>query len=417
MPDTVETGVIMSNLLPLSLRDYYESQLLDVLRAETIFTRFARSVVDFAARDTKTIVFSRAFDLHPTIGALTEAVPFVEGAYLDGEQTSITIAEHGNTIKTNAFHATIQFWDSDDFKTLVREKLGRNLVESLEMMAFNEFITTGYQRYPNAVTARADLSVTDIFIPDYADQSRTNLQSRNAAGLNGGEAPICIIHPRQVRDIRHAAGSDWVEKVQYADPVRFVRGEVGMFDGVRYVANNFCRLPNGGEVVAQSTVDAAATGGATLLGQGGPNSGGLSPVRLTYVTVADGTDFEADQEVSITTASLGAAVLETDENAEHRVILSVDGNNIYFTKPLLVAHATGAYVTEARDLYGGVMIAGPGMVFGVGQMPGVIVPPVIDDFARINRLSWYGIFDFSLLEDDYIEAWITAASTSNYGEA
>jgi len=63
------------------------------------------------------------------------------------------------------------------------------------------------------------------------------------------------------------------------------------------------------------------------------------------------------------------------------------------------------------------MIAGPGMVFGVGQMPGVIVPPVIDDFARINRLSWYGIFDFSLLEDDYIEAWITAASTSNYGEA
>ena len=58
MADTVETGVFTSNMLPLSYRTYYEAVLLDVLRAQTIYTGYARPIVDFAARDTKVITFS-----------------------------------------------------------------------------------------------------------------------------------------------------------------------------------------------------------------------------------------------------------------------------------------------------------------------------------------------------------------------
>ena len=51
---------------------------------------------------------------------------------------------------------------------------------------------------------------------------------------------------------------------------------------------------------------------------------------------------------------------------------------------------------------------------GWSALPTVIVPPVIDDFGRINRVSWYGIFDFHLLRDAHVEAYITAASTADH---
>jgi len=418
MPDTIETGVFTSGMLPQSYRNFYEQQLLDVLRRDTIFTKMAIPKEDFAARGTKTIYFTKAYDLHPAIGALTEGVPFIQGAYLDSEQTYMTVREHGNTIKTNEFHEKTSFWQGPDFLAFVRERLGRNLVESAEIMCRNEFLTTTHLDYPNGVAARGDLTATDIFSVDLADLSRTGLQSRDAIALNAGDAPVCIIHPRVGRDIRKAAGSEWKEAQLYAGAVPILRGEIGMFSGVRYVQNNFCKLPNAGATAVQTTVDASGTSGATLVGQGGPNSAAQTPALLEYITVADTTGFSVGMEITVHTASLGTAVLETDALAEHRVIREVtSGTRLKLTKPLYVAHATGAYVTEARDLYGSFIIAGPGMVLGVAQNPEVRIPPQIDDFMRIHRISWYGIFDYSLLQDDYVECWISAASTADYGDA
>jgi N4-gp56 family major capsid protein len=423
MPDTVDTGVILSNMLPLSYRPYYQAQLLDVLRARTIFQQYVRPVVDFAAVDTKQIVFSEVYDLHPAIGTLGEGVPFVEGAFLDGTQYTIEVSEHGNVVKTNRFHTTTQFWNSGNFKSLVREKLGRNLVESIEIMARNAFLTTGNSYYSDAgagaaPTDRAGVATDDIFVPDYADLSRTNLESRNALGLNDPDNSIvCIVHPRQERDIRNAAGSEWKDVMLYADSRRILRGEAGMLDGVRYVKNNFCRLPNAGAQVAQTSLDAAS-----VKGQGGPDSDKASLLKYVQCPATDdlvALGFAVGQEVTVHDQNLGAAVLETDPTAEHRVITQVDNTNkrLYFDKPLLVSHNAGAYITEARDLYTATVIGGPSVLWGVAALPSVIVPPVIDDFGRINRISWYGIFDFHLVRDHHVEVWTTAASTANHGAA
>jgi N4-gp56 family major capsid protein len=411
MADTVETGVFTSNMLPLSYRTYYEAVLLDVLRAQTIYTGYAKPIVDFNARDTKTITFSEVYDLHPAIGALSEGVPFVEGAYLDGKQTSITVSEHGNVVKTNKFHTSTQFWNSGNFESLVREKLGRNLVETAEILARNEILTTKYLRYSSAgsgatPTGRDEVAADDVFLPDFGDQSKTYLESRNALGLNdGSNSVVAIVHPMQARDIRVAAGSDWVDVMQYAQPGNMLRGEIGMVWGVRYVKNNFALLRNAGVTTHQTTLS-----DATVKGQGGPDSDDAS--LLNYVTVADETGFTVGDVLTVHKASLGTAVLESDETAEHREVIELDAVNhrIYFDRPLFLAHASGAYVTLAQDLFAATVIGGPGLVMGMAAMPSVIVPPVIDDFGRINRVSWYGIFDYSLLRDAHIECWISAAS-------
>jgi N4-gp56 family major capsid protein len=413
---TVDTGVLTTNMLPESLRTFYEKVLLDSLRSKTIYRQFVSTKYDAAARDAKTITFTEVFDLHPAIGTLSEAVPFVEGAYIDGEQVTITISEHGNTIKTNAFHATVQYWNSGNFRNLVREKLGWNLADSVDIMARNAFLGTSHVKYSDAgagaaPTTRAGLAADDIFLPDYGDLSKTNLESRDALGVDDEGSIVAIVHPRQARDIRKNS-SEFIDVVKYAAPVRLLKGEIGMLNGVRYVKSNRAKLPNAGAVVAQTNLN-----GAVVKGQGGPNSDNKS--LLKYVTVDSVTGFVVGQEVTIHKQSLGTAVLETDETAEHRIITQVDSGNsrLYFDRPLFLAHADNAYVTEARDVYATIMMGGPGVVWGVGLMPQVIVPLVIDDFGRIFRLSWYGIFDFSCYRPDFIEVWYSAASTADYGVA
>jgi N4-gp56 family major capsid protein len=416
---TVETGVITTNLLPESLRVFYEKVLLDTPRSKTIYRQFATTKYDVAARDAKQVTFTEVFDLHPAIGTLSEAVPFVEGAYLDGEQTTIAITEHGNTIKTNAFHATVQYWNSGNFRSLVREKLGWNLADSVDIMARNAFLTTTNVHYSDAgagaaPTTRATIAADDVYLPDYGDQSRTNLESRDALGVDEEGSIVAIVHPRQARDIRKNS-SEFIDIVKYAKPVNLLRGEIGMLDGVRYVKSNRAKLPNAGATVAQLALDAAS-----VKGQGGPNSDNKSLLKYVQLPAAsDLSAFAVGQEVTIHDHNLGTAVLETDPTAEHRVIVQVDDANdrLYFDRPLFLAHSAGNYVTEARDVYAVTMMAGPGVVWAVGLMPQVIVPLVIDDFGRIFRLSWYGIFDFHCYRPDFTEVWYTAASTADYGVA
>ena len=128
MPEQLETGLLLSNMLPLAYRPYYQAQLLDVIRRKAIWYQYVRVVPDFNAVKTKQIVLTEVYDLHPAIGTLQEGVPFAEGAYLDADQYVLTVSEHGNVLKTNSFATEPAFWNSGDFKGLVREKMGRNVV-------------------------------------------------------------------------------------------------------------------------------------------------------------------------------------------------------------------------------------------------------------------------------------------------
>jgi N4-gp56 family major capsid protein len=416
---TIDTGVLLTTTMPQSLRDFYNSQLLQVLRAQTIFQQFSIGQEDLGALNTKQIVLTKVYDLMPAIGALTEAEPWLSGAFLNSKQYTMTIREHGNTLKFNRYHTNVMYWDDGNMQGLVRDKLGRNMVESMELLARNAYLDTSrnsHLSYPNNVTARKDLMVTDIFTPTLAALSRTNLESRNAVALNMGQSPVCIIHPRQAHDIREASGSKWKEAAEYGDPSRLFTGEIGMLDGVRYVKNNFCRLPNAGAVVAQTTLSAALAAG-----EGGPDSDDITGYK-TYATVTSSADFAVGMEVAIHSATYAGFVAGDpcpvdDSTAEYRRIVSKETGKLYFDEPVGGAHANGAYVTEARDLYMAAVVAGPGLVYGYAIQPALLTPPVIDDAMRIFRLTWYGVFDYTLLQDQYVECWVTAASTANHGAA
>jgi N4-gp56 family major capsid protein len=416
MAEQLETGLLLSNMLPLAYRPYYQAQLLDVIRRKAIWYQYVRVVPDFNAVRTKQIVLTEVYDLHPAIGTLQEGVPFAEGAYLDADQYVLTVSEHGNVLKTNSFATEPSFWNSGDFKGLVRDKMGRNVVESMELQARNAHLGTQYLFYsPKGAgatpTSRDEIAADDIFGMELASLSRTNLMSRDAVGLQD-ESVVCLCHPRQSHDVREAAGSKWLDKMSYANPGAILRGEVGMCDGVRYVNSNFSKLPNAGAIVAQTALT-----NSTSRGQGGPKSDKANLLNYVVVDAVDG--FAVGQEVTIHTESLGAAVTDADALAEHRQIVNIDIANkrLYFDRALLVAHTAADYVTEARDIYAAAVIGGQSVALAVAQLPSVIVPPVIDDYGRINRVSWYAVYDYQLLRDLFVEVYLTAASTADHGVA
>ena len=416
MTNILETGALTTSLLPMSLRDYYESVLLDVLRSEAIYNQFSWVKEDFAAKDTKQMVLSQIFDLHPAIAALSEAVAYYDGAFMAGKTWTINVQEHGNVVKTNKFHDLVQFINSGDLEGLVRSKIGQNLVDTVDLLARNAYLTSSNSNlwYSGAgtgstPTSRALIAADDKFDPDYADLIATRLESRRARGVDGKGAIVGIVHPRVAYDIRNS--SDFIDRIKYNDNTVFFNGEFGKLGGIRFIKNTAARLPNAGATVAQTTLN-----GATTRGAGGPDSDDLS--LLNYVAITSETDFAVGQEITVHAAALGTSVLETDASAEHRVIKTVETGKLYFTEPLLVDHLTGAYVTEARDVYPNIFIGGPAVCYAVAQRPGVIIPPTIDDFLRINRVSWYGVFKLQLLRDVFVDVCMSSSGiTSDTGAA
>ena len=390
---TVETGVFTTNLLPQSLRTYYEAVLLHTLRSGAIYNQLTHEYEKLGDVNAKNVTFTEVMDLLPSIEALSEGVPFVEGAYLDSRQITVTVEERGNILKTNKFHNMVSFWNSGDFDSMVRGKVGWNLVDSVDVTARNAFLAiTENLWYAGSKTARSALTSSDTFTVDYADLAMTNLESRDAFGMDPEGNAIAVVHPRVARDIRK--DSSWINASHYAGARQLFNGEIGMWDNVRFVKSNRARLPNAGTATVQSTLNGAATKGATSL------------------TVASGTGFAANQEITIHDNALGTAVLETDPAAEHVVISSVSGTTITLKKPILRDHASGQYVTEARDIYPVVIVGGPqSIVYAVVQRPNVVVPPVIDDFLRINRVGWYGIFKQQQFRPEFVEVIMTAASS------
>jgi len=394
MANTVDTGVFTTSLLPQSMRTYYDAILLDTLRSRTVYNQFCFNYERFDQADAKTVTLTEVFDLLPSIGALSEGVPFVEGAYLDSRQLSITVEERGNIVKTNKFHNRASFWNSGDFEGVVRNKVGWNLADSVDVTARNAFLTcTTNLWYPNSKTARATLTSSDTFSVDDADLAMTNLESRDAFGMDPSGNAVAIVHPRVARDIRK--DSQWVNASHYAGATQLFTGEIGMWDNVRFVKSNRAKLPNAGVTTAQTTLTSGATKGATTL------------------TVADTTGFVVGKTISLSDNALGTAVLETDAELEHVVVDTVaSSTSLTLKKPILRDHASGQYVTYGLDIYPVVVVGGPqAVVYGVTQNPQLVVPPMIDDFQRINRLGWYGIFKQQKFREEFVEVILCAASS------
>ena len=419
-----ETGVLMSAAMPSWQRTYYSGVLMDTVRMKSIMVPYCTVKEDFRAKDTGVMNYSEVYDTEPNWNPLTESSLWLSGTHLDTRSVQINLEIHGDVLKYSDYTEALNYLNSGNFKGLVKNKIGQNVIDTVDILARNAFAA-----HPNKIFAgglRADreaILATDLFDPDIAELARTHLEEAEVPGITAVSADdvqtiVCVTTPRVIHDIRTAAGSAWLEVQQYAGSARKLNGEAGSWNGVRFVKTNRCRMLNHGAVVNQTTLTAP-----TVKGQGAAatvdvvyspgQAGSVRTVPFAAVTGA-GTTFAVGDVVTIHSqaAGLGAGhpPVESDGTQETRRIVAINALNVSFDKPLLKDHASGDFVTVGIPIHLSLFMGGPAVVYGIAERPTPVFPPKIDDLQMVNRVGWRGFFKFQQFRPEWIEVHETSGT-------
>ena len=400
MADAYETGVMYSGAMPAWQRTYYSGVLMDTIRMKSIMVPFCAVKEDFRAKDTGVMVYSEVFDTAPNWNPLTENSLWLSGTHLDTRSITLTLEIHGDVLKYSDYTAALNYLNSGNFKGLVKDKIGRNVIDTLDILAQNAF-----SAHPNKIFAggtranREAILSTDLFDPDLAELARTHLEEAEIPGIASVSADdvqtvVCATTPRVIHDIRTAAGSKWLEVQEYAGSARKLNGEAGSWNGVRFVKTNRLRLLNHGAVAQQTTLAAP-----TVKGQGSAATvdgvysvGQSNSTRYVTVNAGDGANFSVGDVVTIHSQNAGDGAghppVETDGTQETRRIVGIAVDNISFDKPLLKEHAAGDFLTKGTPIHQSIFMGGAAVAFGIAERPTPTFPPKIDDLLMINRVGW-----------------------------
>lgn len=417
MPNTIATGVHWSGDNPNWQRDYYSLLLMETLRTKSILVPFCHYYEDFQAAKSGVIVETEVYDTEPNWNGLSEDDIWLRGAHLDTRTLRMELEIHGDTLKYSDHSKVVQYVNNGDMDGLVKNKIGQNQVDYLDILARNALFAHPYKNYGGSKTARADLLAADKFLPNLARLARLHLEEDEVPGVadpfGGGQAIVAITTPRVIYDIQTEVQSDWKDAQLYEQTGRIFTGEVGMWGGVRFVKTNRMRLRNAGAVTHETTIDAnIAPGDGAAATVDGVYSPGQSTSTRT-IAVGDASGFSVGDYVTVhdqgNVADTG--VPEGDGTQETRRIVSANLNDLEFNKPFLKPHTAGDYVTLGLDVHGTAVMGGPGVAYGVGERPRVIKPPKIDDLQMINRLGWRGFLKMQLYRPEFIEVIETAGST------
>lgn len=414
MADAYETGAMFSGDRPSGLRDYYEQLLLETLRTNSILVPYTTVKEQFAARDTGVIIFSEVLDTEPNWSPLQETTIWLPGAHLDSRSVRIELEIHGDKIAISDYNELVNFWANGDLRGLVKGKLGQSMVDYLDILARNAFLSVDsrYKTFVGSGGDREGLTAADVMSTDYVDLARIHLEEREIPGVatpdGVGKAIVCVTSPRVIHDIRTTASNKWLDAQLYAGSTRLFNGEVGTWNGVRFIKTNRLRLLNYGNKTAQS-----ALGGATVAGQGA-----LATVDTVYsvgqsgstrtVPVADASVFSIGDYVTIhDDGNSGPSdnPIEADGSQETRRVMDLDASadTLSFDRPLMKPHESGNYVTKGVAVHASLFMGGPAVVYGIGERPHPLVLPKIDDLGMIQRFSWRGFLKFQMFRPEFLE--------------
>jgi N4-gp56 family major capsid protein len=413
------TGSI-PDTLPSWQRNYYSLLMLETLRTKSILVPFCSVKEDFAAANSGVITFTEVFDTEPNTNALTESSIWLTGAHLDSRSVNLTMEIHGDILKFSDYSEVVQFVNRGDMRGLVRDKIGQNQVDYLDILARNAFLAHPNPTYINGRATRVLLTATDLFDPDIAETVRVHLEENEIPGVTGtadgdGQTIVCVTSPRVIKDIRTSATSKWLEVQEYAGGARKFNSEVGTWNGIRFVRTNRLALRNYGIVHVETALN-----GATIVGQGANASvDGYVPGQTgstRTITVTSSASFAVGDYITISAVGshlTGTPPVETDGTQETRRIVSIPGGGATLTlnKPLMKPHASTDWVTHGLDLHASLFMGGPAVVYGVAERPHPINPPKYDDLMILNRYGWRGFLKFQQFRPEFYELVLSAGST------
>jgi N4-gp56 family major capsid protein len=180
------------------------------------------------------VTFTIFNDLSAATSALTETSDVTAVAMSDS-QVSVTLAEYGNAVLTTAKLRGTSFLDVD---TVAANVVGYNAGISIDSIV-RDVIAGGTNVVyggggSSTPSSRTTVQAEDIIEANDIRKVTAQLRGANVPTFNG--LYMGYIHPDVAYDFRRETGAAaWRDPHVYTDPANIYNGEIGAFEGVRFI--------------------------------------------------------------------------------------------------------------------------------------------------------------------------------------
>lgn len=403
---------------------WYVPDLYRVYRRAATYNRFVTTSFNHnGPRATELVLTSLLMPHgnHDPIGVRTE---WLDSSYMDSFARKITFSRYGGKLSMNRYDDLVTYWRSDGVRGLrkiINEGLGFMMTTVMDKLARDAFLAAPFAMYGDGSggwtgTDFSAIDASDYVTTDLVQQINLGMKERDTPGMinggaNLGQSLVCITTPGVLYNLRNeasAAGNSnaFIDVLKYNNADQIIRGEVGMYQGVRFVESNSAVLYNAGAIEVQTTITApvsagdgspdptTAVDGVEFVGQSAATHG---------VTVGDTTGFSLGDYITIhvnRTSGNGVTngVDYTDGKLINRRIVGISGTTggtLSFDRPIMEDFSTDlgsgvyGYATLGRNVHTMAFLGGnDGVAMGVAQAPVIHTPPPVDDLEMIYRFAW-----------------------------
>jgi len=212
----------------------FEKLAYFALRPEMYFDQFADVQATNATNPGASVKFTVFADLAVATTPLGEAEDVTPVAMSDA-QVTVTLEEYGNATVTTAKLRASSFLPVDP---VAAQAVGYNAGLSIDTIAraaiqagTNVIYATGGT---DTATARIDMDVDDTLTAKDIRRAVAQLRGANVPTIGGNY--VGFIHPDVSYDLRGITdASGWRDSYKYTNAMPLYNGEIGMFEGVRFM--------------------------------------------------------------------------------------------------------------------------------------------------------------------------------------
>lgn len=207
------------------------------LRPELIFDQFATVRPTAQTHSGTSVQFTIATDMAAATAALSE-VADIDAVALADTQVTVTLVEYGNAAITSAKIRLTSYVEVDP---IVANVVGYNAGISMDTIACNVLVAGTNVIWGTAgastPTSTATIDVEDTLAGNDIRYAVAKLRGGNAQGFGNGF--VGVIHPDVSYDLRGTTGTaQWRDVHTYSSPENIMRGEVGIFEGARFIESS-----------------------------------------------------------------------------------------------------------------------------------------------------------------------------------
>lgn len=358
----------------------YDRMAYFALRPELYFDAAADIQPTHQSMPGASVAFTIVNDLPIQASALTETTD-VSTVALSDSQVTLTLAEYGNAVLTTAKLRGTSYVDIDP---IVANVVGYNAgvsIDTIARAALDSGSNVMYGSGLGATTVGAAGATSRVTVGSSATLSsldirvaRARLRSQNVPTFGG--MYVGYIHPDLVADLQgeSISGSNvqgWRAPHVYAQPGEIWTGELGAYEGVRWIETPRAPVFAGAGVAAAQS---SFAGTVNTLNYNGTFTGAMPVVGATLTA--------------------GTSTLQGTNT-----VTSVSGNTFTFSStvglPTVAGTVTASSSLTGTNVYGTIILGRQALaktystLDGNGAFPHVVPGPITDRLRRFVPLGWY----------------------------